>query len=84
MQSLHSQMALGILMRSCSMTTILAQELESTTSLCWGYMAREHHLSSSSDCQCSVSHAHAIQPFACNICDCAITVHHKPIPAKQD
>lgn len=39
-------------------------------------------LSCSSDSERSVSHAHAIQPFARNISHGAITIHNETIPAK--
>ena len=43
-----------------------------------------HHLCCSSHSQRSVSHTHAIQPFACHICYIAITVHNKAVPTSSN
>ena len=43
-----------------------------------------HHLRCSSHSQRPVPHAHAIQPFACHICNITITIHNKAVPAARN
>lgn len=42
--------------------------------------AVRYHLRGPPDGESALCHAHTIQPRTCQVCDCRIRVHHKPVP----